>query len=62
MQTFLSDLLDLNQLNSGAFSICNQIFDPNEIFSLVVDVFEPQAKAKGIGILLEINDSDLDLQ
>ena len=39
MQTFVEDLLDLGLMRANAFSLTNSIFDVNEIFKLVLDVF-----------------------
>ena len=40
--TFVEDLLDLQQLKNGSMQLENDIFNPEETFKLVFDVFEPQ--------------------
>ena len=50
LSNFVQDLLDMRQLQSGVFSLTKQVFDPNKIVELVVDVFKPQAKAQKIDI------------
>lgn len=48
MQTFVDDMLDLNQIKNGVFTLNNQIFDPIEVLKLVCDIFEPQVDARGV--------------
>ena len=50
LSNFVQDLLDLRQLQSGVFSLKEQVFDPNKIVELVVDIFKPQAKAHKIDL------------
>ena len=54
MQTFVEDLLDLNLMRAGIFSLQNKPFEPMEIFETVRDVFLPQAIAKKIEIKVSI--------
>lgn len=54
MQTFVDDLLDLKQIQEGAFRLVNQAFDPIETIKMVYTIFEPQARAKGVKIVIEI--------
>ena len=46
----MEDLLDLRQLKDGVFNLTSNLFDPNEIFQVLVDTFTPQAQAKKIAI------------
>ena len=39
--TFVDDMLDLNQIKDGAFSLQDAVFDPNEILDMVVEIFRP---------------------
>ena len=41
MQVFVGDLLDMRQLCDGVFSLTENLFDPNEVFDLVCDIFIP---------------------
>ena len=50
VQTFVDDLLDLGQLKHDAFRFVESVFDPNEILQMIIEIFEPQASAKGISI------------
>ena len=40
VQSFVSDLLDLRQLQDGRFSLDFALFDPSEIFQMVVEIFK----------------------
>ena len=51
MQTFVSDMLDMQQLKSGIFTLTEALFDPSEIIELVCSIFETQAHSKGISIM-----------
>jgi len=48
MQTFVDDLLDLQQMKNGVFKLVLDIFDPNEILELVCSIFAPQTSARGV--------------
>ena len=48
MQTFVDDLLDLRQIKDGVFSIVSQVFDPNEVLEMIIDIFSPQVNARGV--------------
>ena len=39
IQSFVSDLLDLRQLQDGRFSLDIALFDPSEILQMVVEMF-----------------------
>ena len=39
VQSFVSDLLDLRQLQDGRFSLECALFDPSEILQIVVEIF-----------------------
>lgn len=54
MQTFIEDLLDLKLMREGIFSLHLMPFNPNETFELVKNIFDPQAKAKKIGLKVSI--------
>ena len=41
MQTFVEDLLDYRLMGEGTFSLQNEIFDVNETFDLVHNIFGP---------------------
>ena len=40
VQSFVSDLLDLRQLQDGRFSLDFALFDPSEIFQMVGEIFK----------------------
>lgn len=40
-QSFVDDLLDFRQLKDGAFNLTNAVFDPNEVISLIFNIFKP---------------------
>jgi len=46
MQTFVDDLLDLQQMKNGAFKLVIGVFDPNVVLEQVSNTFAPQAIAK----------------
>ena len=48
MQTFVDDLLDLQQIKDGVMKLAVGVFDPNEVLELVCTIFAPQAIAKGV--------------
>ena len=48
MQTFVEDLLDYKLMREGTFSLQNEIFDVNETFDLVLNIFGPQAIATNV--------------
>ena len=48
MLSFVDDLLDLRQLHDGVFSLVSQIFDPNETFTDLINIFKPQTDARGL--------------
>jgi len=54
MQSFVDDLLDMKQLKSGVFRLVQTVFDPNETFQLVCDIFRPQTQAKGVALNWQI--------
>ena len=56
MQTFVEDLLDLKMMRDGVFSLQKEPFMPSEVFQLVKNVFEPQAKAKQVEIKVSTHD------
>ena len=41
MQTFVDDLLDLQQIKNGVFKLVDGVFDPNEILDLICTIFAP---------------------
>ena len=41
MQTFVDDLLDLQQIKNGVFKLMDGVFDPNEILDLICTIFTP---------------------
>ena len=41
MQTFVDDMLDLNQMKNGVFKLNNDLFNPTEVLELVCDTFMP---------------------
>ena len=45
MQTFVNDMLDLNQMKNGVFKLNNDLFSPIEVLELVCDIFMPQTDA-----------------
>ena len=45
LQSFVENLLDLRQLKDRVFSLDEYVFDPNETFKLILDIFSPQAIA-----------------
>lgn len=58
-QSFVNDLLDLGQLKNGVFALTKVAFQPSESFEMVVNIFSPQAAAKGVHLLWQI-DSEMD--
>ena len=54
MQTFVDDMLDLNQIKNGVFKLENKIFNPIEALELVCDTFAPQANAQGVQLSFSI--------
>ena len=46
--TFVEDMLDVNQLIEGAFSLNLERFNPNKVLKMIEVIFQPQARAKGI--------------
>ena len=51
--SFVDDLLDMRQLNEGAFHLDNQPFDIHKVLKLIEDIFSPQCKSKGIELVIE---------
>ena len=45
LQCFVENLLDLRQLMDKVFSLEKYVFDPNETFKLILDIYSPQASA-----------------
>ena len=41
VQTFVDDLLDLEQIKNGAFKLIDGIFDPNEVLDSICAIFAP---------------------
>ena len=41
VQTFVDDLLDLQQIKNGAFKLVDGVFDPNEVLELICAIFGP---------------------
>lgn len=39
IESFVEDLLDLNQLKDGKLTLAKSVFDPNEVFKLICDIF-----------------------
>ena len=56
MESFVEDLLNLRLLREGIFTIANEQFCPTEIFDFIVNMFQMQARAKGITISYTIVD------
>ena len=52
MLCFVNDLLDLKQIKNGVFQTRNSLFDPNEVLSLIKDMFSYQAKGKSIDLVV----------
>ena len=52
MECFVEDLLNLNQMREGAFSLIKDPFDPHAVLNFIQDMFAPRAEAKGIDIRL----------
>lgn len=46
MQSFVNDLLDIRQLQSGVFSLQKALFNPNRTLKKIVDIFKQQAAFK----------------
>ena len=46
--TFVDDMLDVNQLIEGVFSLNLARFNPNKVLKMTEVIFQPQARAKGI--------------
>jgi signal transduction histidine kinase len=41
METFVNDLLDLQQIKNGVFKLVDEVFDPNDVLELICDIFSP---------------------
>jgi len=39
VQTFVNDLLDLQQIKNGVFKLVDEVFDPNETLDLISSIF-----------------------
>ena len=39
VQTFVNDLLDLQQIKNGVFKLVDEVFDPNETLELISSIF-----------------------
>ena len=50
LQSFVEDLVNLKMLQEGVFTLNNAPFDPNNVFDMVCQIFQPQAAAKGIKV------------
>ena len=46
--TFVDDMLDLSQIGAGVFSLTVSDFDPNNVFKMIQEIFQPQANSKNI--------------
>ena len=46
VQTFVNDLLDLQQIKNGVFKLVDEVFDPNETLELISSIFVSQAEAR----------------
>ena len=42
--TFVEDMLDVNQLIEGAFSLNLERFNPNKVLEMIEIIFQPQAE------------------
>ena len=51
MQTFVYDLIDLKTIKDEPLSLEAQVFNPNKIFMLILNVFTPLASGKKIKIV-----------
>ena len=52
----MNDLLDLSQIEAGVFTLANNLFNPNETFSHLVNIFVKQAESKGIDLSWAVED------
>lgn len=53
-ETFVDDMFNVEQIRTGAFTLVNSLFDPMEIFSFIINIFEPLLKAKKLNLVLKI--------
>ena len=56
VQNFVEDLLDLRQMRDGVFSLVKEVFNPNEVLDTILNLFKPQAEAKGVSLLIKYVD------
>ena len=50
METFTEDLLNINMIHEGVFKLEKNIFDPQQAFSFIAEMFEQKAISKNISI------------
>jgi len=53
-ETFVDDMLNVEQMRTGAFTLVNSLFDPMEVFSFIMNIFKPLLKAKRLNLVLKI--------
>lgn len=57
VQTFVEDLLTLKQIVQQGLTLEKALFDPNKIFSMMRDIFTPQARTRGVNLLIPMTNS-----
>ena len=53
MESFVEDLLNLKLMREGILTLDKSNFDPRKAFTLILDIFEIKAEAKGISIFYD---------
>ena len=50
----MNDILDMEQIKQGYYHQIRRDFDPNEVISLVVEIFQMELKTKKLEIEVEL--------
>ena len=59
--SFVNDLLDLSQIEAGVFTLVDNLFNPNETFSHLFNIFVKQAESKGICLSWAVIDGPMEV-
>ena len=50
METFTEDLLNINMIHEGVFKLEKNVFDPQQAFTFIAEMFAQKAISKNLSI------------
>ena len=53
-ESFVEDILNMAQIQNGAFRLINHAFNPQEVLDFVLGTFKPVLKDTGVKLVLKI--------